>query len=231
MRKARFSAALRSSPLVASRRVLQSRATLVRPAGFGRLWLRRKDARPAESRLGSPAELLSVRLSDRWVMEDLRASAFRRHYADVYRFVRRRTETDDAAEEIAQSVFAQAAARLDPEREGAAPLLAWLYTVAQRRLVDAARVQARRGPVLRLEEPYPAAGQPRYGSAVAKTLRGALAGLPPEQRDVVVLRLLEGRSFAEIAEQLDATEAACKMRFRRGLAYVRDAFEQEGITP
>lgn len=36
-------------------------------------------------------------------MEDLRALAFRRHYGDVYRFVRRHTDTDDTAEEIAQS--------------------------------------------------------------------------------------------------------------------------------
>lgn len=164
-------------------------------------------------------------------MEDLRALAFRRHYGDVYRFVRRRTDTDEAAEEIVQSVFAQAAARLDPEKEGAAPLLAWLYTVAQRRLVDAARLQARRGAVLRLEESYPAADAAGYGTAVAKTLRAALRSLPPEQRDVVVLRLLEGRSFCEISQLLDATEAACKMRFQRGLSLIREAFEQEGITP
>lgn len=164
-------------------------------------------------------------------MEDLRALAFRRHYGDVYRFVRRHTDTDDAAEEIAQSVFAQAAAGLDPEREGAAPLLAWLYTVAQRRIVDAARVRAKRGTVLRLEESYPATEQPRYGTGVAKALRAALAALPPAQRDVVLLRLLEGRSFAEIAQRLETTEAACKMRFRRGLSSVRDLFEKEGITP
>jgi RNA polymerase sigma-70 factor (ECF subfamily) len=163
-------------------------------------------------------------------MDDLRATAFRRHYGDVYRFVRRRTESDDAAEEIAQSVFVHAAARLDPARQGSAPLLAWLYTVAQRRLVDEARVRARRGTVVRLEEAH-AAAEPRYGSDVARALRAALADLPSSQRDVVVLRLIEGRSFREIAQRLDSTEPACKMRFLRGLASVRDVFEKEGITP
>jgi DNA-directed RNA polymerase specialized sigma24 family protein len=43
--------------------------------------------------------------------------------------------------------------------------------------------------------------------------------------------LLEGRSFAEIAVAVSANEAACKMRFVRGLAEVRDVFEQKGITP
>lgn len=164
-------------------------------------------------------------------MDDLRAAAFRRHYGEVYRFVRRRIDSDDAAEEITQSVFVQAAARLDPVKQGSAPLLAWLYTVAQRRLVDAARVRARRGTVLRLEEAHATSDEPRYGTDVARALRAALADLPSLQRDVVVLRLLEGRSFGEIAERLDSTEAACKMRFQRGLSFVRDVFEREGITP
>jgi RNA polymerase sigma-70 factor (ECF subfamily) len=164
-------------------------------------------------------------------VEDLRAAAFRDHYGEVYRFVRRRAESDDAAEEITQSVFVQAAVRLDPVKEGSAPLLAWLYTVAQRRLVDAARVRARQGAMLRLDEAHPAFDDRGYGLGVAGALRAALAELPTRQRDVVVLRLLEGRSFAEIAEQLESSEAACKMRFLRGLSSVRAAFEKEGITP
>jgi RNA polymerase sigma-70 factor (ECF subfamily) len=164
-------------------------------------------------------------------MDDLRAAAFRRHRGDVYRFVRRRTDSDEAAEEITQSVFVHAAARLDPVRQGSAPLLAWLYTVAQRRLVDAARVHARRGAVLPLQEAHATAAEPGYGSDVARVLRAALAELPRSQRDVVVLRLIEGRSFGEIAERLDSTEAACKMRFLRGLSFVRDVFEKAGITP
>jgi DNA-directed RNA polymerase specialized sigma24 family protein len=71
----------------------------------------------------------------------------------------------------------------------------------------------------------------RYGGQVAVALRAALTALPATQREVVVLRLVEGRSFAEIAERLGATEAACKMRFLRGLASVRDVFEKEGIEP
>jgi len=164
-------------------------------------------------------------------MDDLRAAAFRDHYGDVYRFVRRRTDSDDAAEEITQSVFAQAAAHLDPDKQASAPLLAWLYTVAQHRLVDAARRRARHVRALRLEEARTPSDEPRYGSDVARALSAAFAGLPSEQRDVVVLRLLDGCSFSEIAAQLNSTEAACKMRFLRGLAFVRDVFEREGITP
>ncbi|HEY2939427.1 MAG TPA: RNA polymerase sigma factor [Gaiellaceae bacterium] len=150
-------------------------------------------------------------------------------YAEVFRFVRRRTSSDSEAEEITQSVFAQAAARLDCAKAGSPPPLAWLYTVAQRRLIDQARRRSSRPAVVPLREAAAESVDRRYGGQVAVALRAALTALPATQREVVVLRLVEGRSFAEIAERLGATEAACKMRFLRGLASVRDVFEKEGI--
>ena len=166
-------------------------------------------------------------------MDDLAGRAFRRHYAQIYRYLRRRTGSDDEAEELAQAVFADAAARLESFRPGATPVLAWLYTVAQRRLADRAR-RATRAPdtiaSLDAARAQPVAA-PEYGPGVARALRGALAGLPDKQRRVVVLKLLEGRSFAEIARTVGATEAACKMRFARGLEAVRDELEREGISP
>lgn len=164
-------------------------------------------------------------------MEEPSASAFSRHYNEIYRFVRRRSANDAEAEEITQMVFAHAAERLDAAAESSPPVLAWLYTVAHRRLADAARIRARRGTALRLGDEHLAPVQPGYGPEVARALREGLDALPSEQRDVVVARLLEGRSFAEIAERLGSTEAACKMRFRRGLSTVREIFEREGITP
>ena len=41
-------------------------------------------------------------------------------------------------------MFVEAAARLEDFKPGATPVLAWLYTVAQRRLVDRARAAAAR---------------------------------------------------------------------------------------
>jgi RNA polymerase sigma factor (sigma-70 family) len=75
---------------------------------------------------------------------DVVDGAFRRHYATVYRYIRRRTGDDDRAEDLTQEVFAAAAAALPTEGDGRPPILAWLYTVAQRRFADAARRSARR---------------------------------------------------------------------------------------
>ncbi len=72
---------------------------------------------------------------------------------------------------------------------------------------------------------------PSYGADVAESLRRALRKLPEAQRRVVVLKLLEGRPFAEIARLVGTSEAASRMRFMRGLERLRDELEREGITP
>jgi RNA polymerase sigma-70 factor (ECF subfamily) len=166
-------------------------------------------------------------------VDDLAGRAFRRHYAQIYRYLRRRTRSDDEAEELAQAVFADAAERLESFRPGAAPVLAWLYTVAQRRLADRARRATRAPDSLASLDAARAqlVDVPEYGPGVARALRAAIAALPQQQRRVVVLKLLEGRSFADIAAQVGATEAACKMRFARGLEALRAELEREGLAP
>jgi RNA polymerase sigma-70 factor (ECF subfamily) len=155
-------------------------------------------------------------------VQELAEQAFRRHYRQIYGYVRRRSPTAAEAEDVAAEVFADAAAALERFEPGAAPVLAWLYTVARRRLADAAR-RRRHG------EPLPEVAAPAYPFEVARALRRALAALPDEQRRVVVLKLLRGLSFREVAIQVNATEAACKMRFSRALVRLRDSLQEEGV--
>lgn len=149
--------------------------------------------------------------------------AFRRHYRDVYGFVRRRSATPAEAEDITADVFTAAVAGLDRFEPGPTPVLAWLYTVARRRLVDEAR-RRDRAPVVTLE---PVADD--YGGEVASVLRAAIAALPEGQRTVVVLKLVHGWSIREVAERQGWSEAACKMRLSRALDRLRVDLEQQGV--
>jgi len=156
--------------------------------------------------------------------------AFRRHYGHVFRFIRRRVSSDYEAEELAQLVFADAVRSLERFKPGATPVLALLYTVAQRRLADRARTLARRESLAELSDTrLQLVGESDYGSEVAGELRKALELLPDQQRRVVVMKLLQGLSFGEIAAAVGATEAACKMRFARGLESVRDELRKAGV--
>lgn len=112
-------------------------------------------------------------------------------------------------------------------------VLGWLYTVARRRLVDHLRRQVlRTGTLAELETARVAAvEETEYGPRVAAAIAAAVARLPERQREVVVMALLEGRSFAEIARRVGASEGACKMRFARGLETLRDDLASQRIEP
>jgi RNA polymerase sigma factor (sigma-70 family) len=165
-------------------------------------------------------------------VEGLAAEGLRRHYDLVFRYVRRRTRSRAEAEDITQEVFADAAAAL--ARGGALSerqTLAWLYTVAKRRLVDEARRSSRRPS--QIDSPLELAPTPEseYGSGVGEEITRALLDLPEPQREVVLMKLFDGLSFAEIGRRHGISEAAAKMRCVRGLEAVRSSLRREGIEP
>jgi RNA polymerase sigma-70 factor (ECF subfamily) len=166
-------------------------------------------------------------------MSSLAESAFRRHYSQIYRYLRQRTNGRDEAEELSQLVFTDAVSALQRFRPGATPVLALLYTVAQRRLADAARARANGcGELVSLESVRAERQrESEYGPLVAAELRRAIAALPRNQREVVVLKLLEGRPYAEIARRLGASESACRMRMARALRALRTTLAERGVTP
>jgi RNA polymerase sigma factor (sigma-70 family) len=188
-----------------------------------RRWL--PPATPPRRRDGQRrAALLFAAVPEKQGVNDVAERAFRRHYGQVYRYVRRRTGDHDRAEELTQQVFADAAASL---RETGSPTLAWLYTVAKRRFADEVRRNAR-GALAIAEVP---AETREYGATLAAALSAALARLPEAQRQVVVLKLIRGARFAEIGHVLGVSEAAAKMRFVRALEALRAELEQEGVEP
>jgi len=145
------------------------------------------------------------------------AHAFVCYRADLYGFFLRRTRDHHVAEELTQQVFADAAGAVS---RGALPrsTRAWLYTVAARRLVDELRRRRRDArvvdrllaePAARVDEPVP-------------SLVEALDALGDRERLLVVMRVVEGRTYREIASALGCSEAAGKMRLSRALGRLRD---------
>lgn len=159
-------------------------------------------------------------------MTDVVERAFRRHYGTVYRYVRRRTRSHEQAEDLTQEVFAAAAAALPSENAGDPPVLAWLYTVAQRRFADEARRRAAGRPVALASEPAA-----EYGPSLTAAITSAMGRLQPEQQRVVALKLLRGLPFAEVGTELGVTPAAAKMRFVRALGALRAELGKEGVEP
>jgi RNA polymerase sigma-70 factor (ECF subfamily) len=127
---------------------------------------------------------------------------------------------------VTQQAFADAASAL---ANGNAPtsMRRWLCTVAERRIADEGRRRARVGAVAQRLAAEPVLSEVDTTDAV---VADALERLPAEQRRVVVLRILEGRSFREISATLDCDEATCRMRLTRALRTLRRVVAAEGVT-
>lgn len=154
-----------------------------------------------------------------------------RHYRAIYRFVRRRSSSQEDAEDMTQAVFVEAAANLSRVYADGHSPLAWLYTVASRRLIDQARRRTRMPELVSLDAVAVLPGEGRYGESIGRALREAIELLPENQRSVVARRLIEGASFLEIAREESATVPACKMRYVRALSMIRTHLQHEGIEP
>jgi RNA polymerase sigma-70 factor (ECF subfamily) len=164
-------------------------------------------------------------------VEGLAEQAFRRHHAQIYGYLRRRTGDPDRAEDLAQEVFADAAAALSRGDWQPESMIAWLYTIAQRRFADEARRRRRSVLGVPLTDVLDELPAPDYGPDLAHALREAIARLAPNQRQIISMKLLRGSSFSDIANAIQVSEPAAKMRFQRALTVLRADLEQLGIAP
>ena len=151
-------------------------------------------------------------------------------YADVvYTMAYRLTGDDEEARDLAQDVLIRLHKGLARYREG--NFEGWLY----RTTVNAFRDRLRKRK--RLREDMLAEQEPpgmRTGRIVEEAVQlaelhdvvqRALVKIPPEYREAVVLRDLEGRSYDEIAEILDIPPGTVRSRIHRGRESLRQILE------
>ena len=164
-------------------------------------------------------------------MEGLAESAFRRHHAQIYRYLSRRTGDPDWAEDLVQEVFLDATVALSVAGFSPTSMPAWLHTIAKRRFADDTR---RRGLSVDRSATDDAVDELPALDCEEEDRRAVIEGialLGPGERGVITMRLLRGCSFREIASALEISEAAAKMRFQRALRSLRSELERRGITP
>lgn len=149
------------------------------------------------------------------------ACLYRRYYRRTYRLAFGMTGRHHAAEDLAQEVFMRVYERLD-RFEGRSRFSTWFYRVAVNqcmRLCDRRRDGAERSlddetrDVLLADAAC--ADQAILAAQVQAHVRRALLSLRPAQRMLVVLKDLEGLSYAEIADRMDCSEGTVASRLNR----------------
>ena len=89
------------------------------------------------------------------------------------------------------------------------------------------RSTARLASVLADGAPTPSSEAERHERAVL--LADELAELPPDYRQVLLLRNLEGRSFGEVAERMQRSSGAVRMLWLRAVDKLRQQLTDKGL--
>jgi RNA polymerase sigma factor (sigma-70 family) len=127
----------------------------------------------------------------------------------------------DEADDCFQETFL-AALRAYPRLTDGSRLDRWILRIASRKALDHHRRRTRHAvPSADPPEPWGAAAEPE-SPAADDPLWDAVRALPPRQRVAVVHRHVLDRSYAEIAELMDASEATVRANVYQGTKRLRE---------
>jgi RNA polymerase sigma factor (sigma-70 family) len=155
-----------------------------------------------------------------------------RHIALVYSVALRQTGNPHHAEEISQAVFVILARRAKSLGKSVV-LSGWLYHTARLTAANFQRAEFRR--IRREQEAHM---QSLTKDEVADDvwrellplLDRAMASLSAADRDCVVLRFFENKSFREVADTLGLEEGTAQRRVSRSLERLRAFFRTQGLN-
>lgn len=137
-------------------------------------------------------------------------------------------------EDLTSEVFIAVVRNLSSFQGDEAGFRSWVFTIAHRRLLDARRRAARRpapasldeAPELQAPDDVERAVEHGLGRARVEALCDRLS---PDQRDVLLMRLLGHLTVDEVAAALDKTPGSVKALQRRGFLALSRLIEREGV--
>ena len=154
----------------------------------------------------------------------------------VYALTSRMCRNSADAEEAAQEAFLAAWQGL-PFFRGDSSFSTWLYRLASNACVDVLRREGRHQPNLSLDDEDAAIDLPDSAlsphdeaerSELRQQIEEGLAALPPDYRQVLILRELHQRSYDEIADILSLDLGTVKSRINRGRKRLRKILLESG---
>ncbi len=165
-------------------------------------------------------------------LPDAFACFYDRYETAVVGYFTRRTRDTGLAVELTAETFAIALSASGRYRADAPTAATWLSTIAQSVLLKSPRrggLRTTRGDGS--EWRYDSIFQTRVGNASTPRasedwVEGLLDTLPPDQRDAVRARIVEDRSYAELAQAQRMSEPVIRKRVSRGLASLRRHLER-----
>lgn len=148
-----------------------------------------------------------------------------RYVDGIYRFCYYRTSSVSLAEDLTSDTFFRALRAIGSFRWQGRDFGAWLTTIARNLVADHYKSSRSRLETVSDEVPEPRDLAPgpedlTVTQLTHEVLSAALAGLPDDQRDCLVMRFLQGLSIAETAEALGRSGGAVKQLQLRAVRHL-----------
>ena len=165
------------------------------------------------------------------------AELYDRHCRVLYGIALRILRSASDAEDVLQDVFVRVWTRADSYDERLGAPGAWLTRIARNRAIDKLRSRVTRGDAHQPTEDQVTAAErtavsdqpsPEAVTEQSRTrddVRGALAGLPDEQRRLIEAAFFEGYTHSELAERFGLPLGTVKTRIRSGMLAMRQRLE------
>lgn len=167
-----------------------------------------------------------------------------RHQGTIYNLCLRMIAQPTEAEDVAQEVFVRSFLAIDTFR-GDSSLGTWLYRIAINLCKNRIKYLSRRrqgaaftvddvpeGELVRsvagglsVGEPAPRPDEALSGNQTETLIQRALAEVEPEFRELLVLRDIEGLSYAEVVQITGLAEGTVKSRLHRARTALKAAYE------
>lgn len=153
-----------------------------------------------------------------------------RRVGELLGFLRRRGMDVEVAFDIAGETFAAMLADLRKFRPELGAGRAWMFGIARNKLLEslrAGRVEDRVRRELAMAPLVLDEDDVRLLEALAVSpALELLEDLPPDQRDAVAWRHIDGREYADIAAEIRCSESVVRKRVSRGMGVLRDRFRE-----
>jgi RNA polymerase sigma-70 factor (ECF subfamily) len=166
------------------------------------------------------------------------SEAFTELYKDnvdhVYRYVYYRVHSELIAEDLTSDVFVQVLEGLATYRDMSVPFLSWIYRIAHGRVIDYFRKAHFRENQENIDD-MELGTEPDMDSSLidnytTEHINAAIHDLNPEQREVIVLRFIEGYNLEKTAELLSKSVGAIKSLQFRAVQTMLKVLDSQGFS-
>jgi RNA polymerase sigma-70 factor, ECF subfamily len=147
------------------------------------------------------------------------AKIYDKYVRSIYNFIYYKTYHKETAEDLTSATFTKALNKFETFDLNKGSISTWLYQIARNTVIDFYRT---RKPNVNIEDVWNLSDGEDFtqdfdAKEKIKTVKKYLKALNSEQREIVLLRVWEDKTYREIAKILGKSEPSCRMAYSRAI--------------